>query len=277
MKFFFFLSLSIYSITLSAQQIAITLDDAPFGYSAGMSDESKGEAFDRILDALKKYGVTATFLVTASNISEENKVILDRAKAAGHQLGNHTNYHSNLNEVSAATYMADIDQCKELAGDWFNSNYFRYSFLRRGNTREKRDSVYAHLDAKGYVIAPVSIDNDEWIYNRDFSIALSKNNRKAMDSIGRAYVIYMGEISNRYKDLSIKLTSRQVSQILLIHANPINSYYLDQLLDWYKSNGWTFITLDEAMKDEIYQERIDLIQLRGSSVLDMMLIKSKEK
>jgi len=270
MKHLLFLFFFIQHQFIWAQPIAITLDDAPFGYSAGMSDEIRVEAMDRILATLKKYEVKATFLVTSGNITEANQIILDRIKIAGHQLGNHTHRHFNFNDVSAATYIADIDSCKLLAGKWFNSNYFRYSMLRRGDTRAKRDSVYAHLKAKGYTIAPVSMDNNEWIYNRDYSRALAKKDQKNMDRIGDEYLDHMKEIATNYQEMGIELMGREVSHILLIHANPINADYLDDLLSWFKKEGWNFITLDEAMEDEVYRIPTDSVYLRGASVLDII-------
>jgi len=268
------MTLSLFTLSFSficlSQQIAITLDDAPFGYSAGMSDDKRVEAVDRILVALKKYKVDATFLVTSGNITAGNQIILDRIKTAGHQLGNHTHRHFNLNNVSAARYIADIDSCKLLAGKWFNSNYFRYSMLRRGDTRAKRDSVYAHLKAKDYTIAPVSMDNNEWIYNRDYSRVLAKEDQENMDRIGEEYLKHMQEIATNYQKMSEELMGREVSHILLIHANPINADYLDHLLSWFKKEGWKFITLDEAMEDQVYRIPTDSVYLRGASVLDII-------
>ena len=268
MKSFLLFFFTILCHGILSQQIAITLDDAPFGYSAGMSDDQRVEAFDRILTTLKKYDVKATFMITSGNITPGNKVILDRARAAGHQLGNHSHRHFNFNNVSAKRYIADIDSCKLLASKWFNSEYFRYPMLRRGDTQTKRDSVYAYLKANGYVIAPVSMDNDEWIYNRDYSRALAEKDQKTMDQVAVQYLAHMKEISIKYQKLSMKLMGRDVRHILLLHANPINSDYLHELLDWYKSEGWEFITLDEALDDEVYRMEPKKVYARGSSVLD---------
>ncbi len=256
------------SSTLLAQKIAITLDDLPFGYSGGFTDEQKIEAFDKMLHTLKKHKVKATLFVTTGNLNEATKAILDKAVAAGHQLGNHTNNHYDLNKVSAEKYIADIDSCRQLAGDWINSNYFRYAMLHRGNTRAKRDSVYAYLKEKGLLIAPVTIDNNEWVYNRGYSLAMKIGDHKNMDQIAKEYLYHMKEVTARYQKLSLQLTSREIPQILLLHSNPINADYLGKLLDWYKKEGWEFVTLDEVLEDEFYSIEEDYVGPYGFSQLD---------
>lgn len=253
-----------------SQQVAITLDDLPFGYSAGMSDSMRVVSTERILAILDEFDVKATGFVTSGNISNENQVILDMWLAGGHDLGNHTHRHYDFNQVSAATYIADIDSCKALAGKWFTTDYFRYSMLRRGNTEAKRDSVYDHLNKKGYTIAPVSIDNNEWVYNRDYSRALRAGESEKMIRLGTEYIDHMKEISLKYEALGKELTGRSVKHILLLHANPINTEYLHALLGWYKSEGWEFITLKEAMTDPVYLIKGDLVSDYGWSQLDKL-------
>ncbi|WP_425390086.1 polysaccharide deacetylase family protein [Ekhidna sp.] len=253
-----------------SQEVAITLDDLPFGYSAGMSDSMKIVSTKRMLAILKEFDAKATGFVTPGNMSEDNQVILDLWLESGHDLGNHTHRHYNFTEVSASKYIADIDSCKQLAGEWINTDYFRYSMLRRGNTEAKRDSVYAFLEKEGYTIAPVSIDNNEWIYNRDYSRALREDDTEKMIQLGNEYIEHMKEISLKYEKMGIELTGRSVKHILLLHANPINAEYLHALLGWYKSKGWKFITLDEAMTDPIYLINGDLVSDFGWSQLDKL-------
>lgn len=260
----------LFAHTAYTQQVAITFDDLPFGYSYGYSDAEKIKAMDNILAILTDFDIQATMLITTGNLSENTQAILDRVKNAGHQLGNHAHRHYNFNNVSANRYIADIDSCKLIAGKWLNSNYFRYPMLRRGNTIAKRDSVYAFLKESGYVIAPVSIDNNEWIYNRDYARAKARGKQTEMDSIALAYLKHMQGISTDYHAKGKKLTGRNVKHILLLHANPINADYLDELLSWYKSNGWEFITMDEAMTDPIYTMDGDLISEFGMSQIDKL-------
>jgi hypothetical protein len=46
---------------------------------------------------------------------------------------------------------------------------------------------------------------------------------------------------------------RAVKQVLLLHMNYLNSLYLDDLLQRFRDDGWSFITFAEALKDEVYK------------------------
>lgn len=264
MRKLFFLFVLI-SISGYGQKMAITIDDAPFGASGSMTETEKVEAFKELLATLDRFEVKATFFVTTSNLSDTTESILSMALEAGHQIGNHTHNHLNLNNVSAEEYCVDIKVCADRAAKWINSKYFRYSYLRRGNTREKRDRVFRFLKENDLVIAPVTIDNAEWEFNRDY---FSAKNRNQKLTVADAYLRHMSEMTEKYRSMGVDLMGREVSHILLIHVNPINCEYLDELLSMYKEGGWQFIPLDEAMKDPIYQTKDDWIGEQGISVLD---------
>lgn len=258
-----------------SQKVAITLDDAPYGAAFGISDEQKIENFKKILAALKQYDVKATFFITTANMTEKTKEILNLAKEAGHQFGNHSNTHPNLNEVSVKEYMADIKRCDELAGEWLNTNYFRYPYLRRGNTQEKKDAVQKRLAEMKMVVAPVTIDNEEWMYNRDYSKALTKGNRNDRTLIADKYLRHMAQESDKYRQMGVDLMGREIAHILLIHVNTINSDYLKYLLAQYAESGWQFISLDEAMEDDFYKMTENYIGNAGISQLDRVRLEKE--
>ena len=84
-----------------AKLLAITFDDGPGPYTAGLLDE------------LAARGVKATFFVSgyrAANYPETLKRIVDE----GHQLANHTYNHANLNTLSAAKVRKEISSVQEL-------------------------------------------------------------------------------------------------------------------------------------------------------------------
>ena len=58
-----------------------------------------------------------------------------------------------------------------------------------------------------------------------------------------------------FENLAKKKLGRNVKHILLVHLNYVSYMYLDQLLKWYKSEGWTFITLEQALKDKMHKRK----------------------
>jgi hypothetical protein len=86
--------------------------------------------------------------------------------------------------------------------------------------------------------------------------------------IGHDYVVYM-ELKLRYfEKQSIALFGRNINQILLFHASLLNADYVDSLAAMFRSNGYTFISMDEAIQDEAYKTEITVFGNWGISWID---------
>lgn len=71
------------------KMVAFTFDDGP-----------GTDTTNRILDALEKYGFTATFFVIGRNINDETSASMRRAVSLGCEIGNHTqNHNTSLNKL----------------------------------------------------------------------------------------------------------------------------------------------------------------------------------
>ncbi|MBB5262931.1 peptidoglycan/xylan/chitin deacetylase (PgdA/CDA1 family) [Catenibacillus scindens] len=85
----------------SGKYVAITFDDGP-----------KAGTTDVLLDGLKERGVRATFFLIGKQI-DENRDIVVRMAAEGHQIGNHTFNHVNLAQMSDAGACEELTLCYE--------------------------------------------------------------------------------------------------------------------------------------------------------------------
>lgn len=75
----------------------------------------------------------------------------------------------------------------------------------------------------------------------------------------------------RYRNCDAKgraLMGRSVKQVLLLHMNYLNSLYVDDLLQRYRDDGWSFISLEEALQDEVYRLKYDYVGAQGAGHLD---------
>ena len=59
-----------------------------------------------------------------------------------------------------------------------------------------------------------------------------------------------------------------VKQVLLLHMNYLNALYLDDLLQRFREDGWSFITFEEALKDEVYPLKYHYVGVQGAGHLD---------
>ena len=174
------------------------------------------------------------------------------------ELGNHTFSHMSLHNNPLEKYEADILKgeiiTKELLGAKnLKIRYFRHPYLWTGLDLETKAKLGAFLAEHNYTIAPVTIDNADWIFSGAYDNALAKGDKKLLKQIGAAYVPYLEAKMDYWERQSIKLFGREIKQILLLHANSINSDYFDDIAHALKRRGYRFITLEEALKDEAYK------------------------
>lgn len=247
-KFAFVLFLSLlYSAIWAEKKIAITIDDLPFvGTTNGKEGNLQREhdRFMRILDALVSHKVPATGFIIAGSIEKGQWALLEEFKNNGFPLGNHTYSHPSLNRMTAEQYIADIARADQIITPLFSGQkYFRYPYLAE-SSGQKKEKVYQYLADNHYVIAPVTIDSKDYQFNAQF-LAISWRQRDN----------YLPQIKKRYLDYIWKQTLKAESrtnadskaQILLIHANLLNSHLLGDVIDMYQKNGYTIVSLDEAL------------------------------
>jgi hypothetical protein len=86
---------------------------------------------------------------------------------------------------------------------------------------DKRRAFEAFLAGRGYTIAPVTIDNDEYIYAAVYANALRGGDAAAASKIGADYLRYMESAFSFVEGVSRRLTGREIRQVLLLHANAL--------------------------------------------------------
>lgn len=243
--------------------IAITIDDLPV-VTTRADIQARREITKNLLKNLTDARVPAIGFVNENKLytngkRDEHEIDLLRMWLdAGLELGNHTYSHRSLNKVPLTTYEDDILKgetiTKELlAARNLKLRYFRHPFLHTGTSLEIKSGLDTFLAEHGYTIAPVTFDDDDYIFARAYDIAYNKNDKRGMKQVGDAYVPYMEKKLEYWERQSEKLFGRDVSQTLLIHANFINSDYLDDLIRMFQAHGYKFVDLETALRDDAYR------------------------
>jgi peptidoglycan/xylan/chitin deacetylase (PgdA/CDA1 family) len=280
-KTFVILAGLLFTGMISAQsiqrEIAITIDDLPV-VSTRRDLKNRQEITKKLLAHIRKAKIPAIGFVNENKLYTNDK--RDEAQIdllrmwldAGLELGNHTYSHRSLNRISLDDYEADFLKgeiiTKELLKKRNRSiRFFRHPFLQTGRTIEIKAEFDSFLKERGYAIAPISFDNADYIFSAAYDKAFDKDDKKLMKQVGEAYVPYMESKLGYWERQSQKLFGREIKQTLLIHANFINSDYLDDLAMMFKKRGYKFVSLQDALKDDAYRLRDTYIGPAGISWL----------
>lgn len=255
--------------TASAQTFAVTLDDGPHLHATPLL--SPAERNRALLDALAKHKVKGALFVTVQNgAARPEGLALARAWGeAGHFIGNHTMTHPDLNkaDVTLAKYQEEILACdaviRELPG---YRKWFRFTYLREGNTSEKRDGMRAFLKEQGYRNAYVTLDTSDWRFDGKLREVLARDAKADIEPIKRLYLEHLWQRATAYRDLAWKLQGRDIPQMLLLHHNLANALWLDDALAMFKAKGWRAVSPEEAYADPIYALQPDR-PVAGQSLL----------
>ncbi len=255
------------------RQVAITIDDLPWVEFDRVGVAEARRRFDRIIAALRTRHAPATAFVNEDKLERDGRVDPERRQLlvdwldAGLDLGNHTYGHVDLHRVEVAAYEEAIVRGETttralLAARGRSLTWFRHPFLHTGRSDAVADAVGAFLAARGYQVAPVTIDNGEWIYARAYLDAQRDGDRAGAAELRRDYVRYMDAKTAYFEDESRRLLGREMPQILLIHANSLNADALPDLLAMLARRGYRFVDLATAAADPAYREQSD--RFRGA-------------
>jgi peptidoglycan/xylan/chitin deacetylase (PgdA/CDA1 family) len=270
-------------------QVCFTFDDLPVAVLSFRSNEFQKTVTTKLLSALNKHKIPAIGFVNEKKLFDSNQPdtpkinLLKMWLDSGMDLGNHTFSHMDYHKVNSKKYFDDILKGEKLtkpliAGYGKSIRYFRHPFLHAGESKEKADSLNNFLKSTGYSVAPVTIDNSDWIFSMAYDSAMVKKDTALMKSIGTTYIDYMERKLKYFEKQSNKLFDRNIRQILLIHANAINADYLNELAVMYEQNNYEFISLSQTLEDKAYLTNITVFNRNwGISWLDRWALSQGKK
>jgi peptidoglycan/xylan/chitin deacetylase (PgdA/CDA1 family) len=193
---------------------------------------------------------------------------------AGFELGNHTATHPSLNRVPLETFEADLLQGETVTRPLMQSEgrtlrWFRHPYLHLGTTPEVRSAFQDFLAAHGYTVAPVTVNNSEWLFAVAYSRAQAQGDNDTAQRIGAAYAPYMDAVFARAEQQAIELFGRPIPHVLVLHANALNADYFDTLAATLRQRGYRFIELGDALKDSAYASTVGYSGFNGESWLEL--------
>jgi peptidoglycan/xylan/chitin deacetylase (PgdA/CDA1 family) len=241
-----------------AREVAVTFDDLPIaGVVAHDAAESRAIT-SRLLAAVKAHGVPAIGFVNEGKLGAEGEASLKMWLDAGFELGNHTYSHIDAHTAPVANVEADILRGETvtrrlLADGGVQPRFFRHPYLHTGRDLDTKFRLERFLDAHGYRIAPVTIDNDEYVFAAAYDRAAAAGEAALRARVAAAYVPYMDAKFEFFERNEQELFGRAIRHVLLVHANPLNAERFGDLAQMLERRGYRFITLDRALEDSAYR------------------------
>ena len=244
------------------REVAVTFDDLP---SANTNDDLKrmSEVTKELLKKIRSNNVPAIGFVNEGKLHGGGELnartaLLRMWLDAGLELGNHTFSHINMDNVPLGAYEKDVIRGETvtrrlLAEKGMKLRYFRHPQLHTGPTVEYKKGLEQFLAARGYTIAPVTIDNNDFMFGALYGDAKARGDKETMKQLADAYVAYMETVFDFFERLSVDSLGYEVKQTLLLHASDLNADHFDDLVLMMKRRGYAFISLEEALKDKAYK------------------------
>lgn len=241
--FFLLLLISLPSMSTAPQKtISITIDDLPF------VGESRNFHLNMIMNTMKEQQVPATGFIIASEVHRENWETLHKFRDQGFGLGNHTFSHANLNKLNVKEYIHEIKRADILLSPVLTEpKYFRYPYLAM-SSGIKKDKILCYLAKNNYQVAPITIDSKDFVFNQRLLSVPEINRRTYLSELKPFYIDFIWQQTLKAEEHTQYHHHPEQTQILLIHANLLNAYVLPDIINFYKHKGYSFVSLEEALK-----------------------------
>src|SRR5438132_1527835 len=253
---------------MPAREAAVTFDDLPVISVTQMDAAARTTLTRRLLAEIAAWNVPVVGFVNEYGLygfrhdrhgapDRSGIALLQMWLDAGLELGNHTFAHTDLHATSPAGFDADVVRGERVTGKLLRRKgmrlrYFRHPYLHTGRDLATRRDVERFLAGRGYRVAPVTVDNDDYIFAAAYSKATERGDARMMRRLATTYIRYTKRVFHYSERLSVTLFGREIKQVVLLHANMLNADHFVDLARMMRQRGYSFISLDAALRDDAY-------------------------
>ncbi|MBA4144817.1 MAG: polysaccharide deacetylase [Cytophaga sp.] len=255
---------AVHAFAQSKKQVAITIDDVPFTqWSDATHLQVKKAANEKLLQVFTAGKVPVTLFINEITLqgTEEKARIDVLAKWLENPLvtaGNHGYQHANFNTTSVADFQQEVVKGEVITRQLLSRfkkplKYFRFPYNATGKDSVSRFALEAFLKSKGYISTPFTIESQDYSFASRYQSELDKGATQAAEQTGRDYVAYTLKTFAYFEKVTQEQYGRPIAQIYLCHDNQLNADYMPLLLAELTKAGYDFKSLDEVMRDPVYQ------------------------
>ena len=217
----------------------------------------------RLLEELSKNNIPTTIFINEQNIYHNEVTTKNFAgliawlKNKNITAGNHSYSHLNYADVSAEAFKEDVVKGEIITRETLKQlnlslKYFRFPYNSLGIDSVAHREMEIFLHQKGYVIAPFTVESEDWMYSAIYESALKSNDPEKAKRWGEYYVATTLALFDYFEKLCVDRFGRSIRHIYLCHDNQLNTDYLPAIIKGLGKNGYSFITLERALEDKVY-------------------------
>jgi peptidoglycan-N-acetylglucosamine deacetylase len=263
----FLLFLSALSPSAFAANISFTMDDPEVNESLLFSPIERDK---KILNAFEHFQIEVALFVCGMRIDNpQGKILLQNWDKNGHLIASHSysHYYFNSKQMNFEIYRDDFLKVEPLLVGLKNfSKFYRFPYLKEGDTKEKRDQMRSVLKEHGYAQGYVTIDASDWYIDGRLRERLKADPKADLRPYRDFYLKHMWNRSVFYVELAKKVYGRDINHTILIHHNLLNALFLKDLLQMYKDKGWKIISARDAYKDPVFKLEPNIVPA-GESIV----------
>jgi peptidoglycan/xylan/chitin deacetylase (PgdA/CDA1 family) len=259
-----------------AEGVAITFDDLPLNGELPPG-VTRTRVVEEVLTILHRRGVPQVYgFVNAAKLegNPDAADALARWVAGGQAVGNHTYAHLDLHQTDVETFIADVrrdEPALELLDPGGHWRWFRYPYLREGDSPAKRAAVRARLQERGYRVAQVTLDYEDYQWNFAHARCVANGDAESIAALRQMYLRLASAYLDAGRAAARQLFGRDIQHVLLLHLGSFSGVILPDLLDLLKQKGFTLVTLAQAQADTAYQADADAASRFDGSLLEQLL------
>lgn len=180
--------------------VALTFDDGPNTVTTV-----------QVLNKLEEYGVTASFFLVGTNITDETKDIVKRAYDMGCEIDSHSKTHSYMNQMTADEIKEEIsyvdDKLMEIIGK--PAPFFRPPYIA------VNDTMYQNID-KPFICG---FGCDDW----DPKVTIDERTERTLEQVQDGAIILLHDSYNNFQTVAA----------------------LDKIIPALQEQGYRFVTVTE--------------------------------
>lgn len=256
--------------------LLVTVDDLPIAGKAAETPAGRRALTEAHLAALRAQGIRAVGFVTWANVhGPEDVELLKLWLDAGHELGNHSDRHLSLTSTDLAAYQADVEGARARLAELLGTRgqklrFFRFPFLREGDTPEKLQALRDWLRQTGQRNLPVTIDNQDWSFDAPWRAARDAGDQARQAEVAADYQASLRLATRHHEGQGDELLGRPAPQVLLLHANAVGGAEWPRLFEWLKAQGHRFAPADEVLADPVFAELPAVLAPYGYGLWDRL-------